>query len=79
MKKLKSFKEQQNKYVAVNASGRVELRLTSSNVPVAVFGNDAVYALLMGDVIQVNLKGGKTVFYKLGGSGNTVSGPYFSL
>ena len=67
------------RYVKVNSSGQVELRLTAGGSPLAYFGHDAVFAILSGDIIQVNRKDGSTVFYKLGESGNTVSGPYMSI
>ncbi len=67
------------RYVIVNQSGQVELRLTSGGAPVSTFASNAQLALLNGNVIQVNLKNGKVVFYKLGSTGNTVSGPYNSL
>lgn len=62
-------------YVAVR-NNRVELRRMNVGAPVATFASGAVYAVLNGDWIQVNLKSGKTVFYRLSASGNTVSGPY---
>lgn len=62
-------------YVVVR-NNRVELRRMNVGSPLATFGNGAVYAILTGNFIQVNLKSGKTVFYKLSASGNTVSGPY---
>jgi hypothetical protein len=66
------------RYVKVNSSGKVELRLTSGGV-LSIFAFDAVFAILTGDIIQANLKNGSTVFYKLSESGNTVSGPYMSI
>jgi len=77
---MESFKE----YIAEGAhpvyvvvkNNRVELRRMGVGSPVAAFGQGAVYAVLTGDHIQVNLKNGKTVFYKLSNSGLGVSGPY---
>lgn len=62
-------------YVVVK-NNRVELRRMGAGSPVATFAQGAVYAVLTGDHIQVNLKNGKTVFYKLSTSGLNVSGPY---
>jgi hypothetical protein len=67
------------RYVVVTSSGTVELRLTSGGGPLARFGHDAVFAVMMGDLIQVNKKDGQTVFYKLGTTGYSVSGPYLSI
>lgn len=67
------------RYVIVNKSGTVELRLTSGGSPVAYFGNNAEFAMLNGNVIQVNLKNGSVVFYKIGANGLAVSGPYLSI
>lgn len=62
-------------YVVVK-NGRVELRRMNVGGPVATFSNGAVHAVLTGNWIQVNLKTGKTVFYQLSASGNSVSGPF---
>jgi len=67
------------RYVVVNSSGTVELRLTSGGAPLAYFGHEAVFAIMMGDLIQVNKKAGQTVFYKLDSTGYAVSGPYMSI
>jgi hypothetical protein len=67
------------RYVVVTSSGTVELRLTSGGGPLAYFGHEAVSAVMMGDLIQVNQKNGRTVFYKLGPTGYSVSGPYMSI
>lgn len=67
------------RYVIVNKSGTVELRLTAGGSPVAYFGNNAEFAMLSGDVVQVNLKNGSVVFYKIGENGLSVSGPYLSI
>lgn len=67
------------RYVVVNSSGTVELRSTAGGSPLSYFAHEAVFAIMMGDVIQVNLKNGKTVFYKLGPTGYSVSGPYMSI
>lgn len=77
---MKTFQQYLNESSApayvVAKNGRVELRRMNVGAPVATFANGAVYAVLNGDWIQVNLKSGKTVFYRLSASGNTVSGPY---
>jgi hypothetical protein len=62
-------------YVTVRG-GRVELRLMNVGGPVAVFSHGAVHAVLTGEWVQVNLRSGKTVFYRLSSSGRSVSGPY---
>lgn len=62
-------------YVIVK-NRRVELKRMNHGAPLATFANGAVYAILTGDYIQVNLENGKTVFYRLSASGNSVSGPY---
>lgn len=62
-------------YVVVR-NNKVELRKIGAGSPSSTFGHGAVFAILTGDLIQVNLKNGKTVFYKLSSSGNSVSGPY---
>jgi hypothetical protein len=67
------------KYVVVNSSGTVELRSTAGGGPIATFGHDAQLAMMSGDVIQVNLKNGKVIFYKLSSTGYAVSGPYITL
>lgn len=67
------------RYVVVNSSGTVELRLTSGGSPLAYFGYDAEFAILSGNIVQVNLNNGKTVFYKLATDGYSVSGPYMSI
>lgn len=61
-------------YVVVRGN-RVELRRMNTGA-IATFGAGAVHAVLTGNLIQVNLKSGKTVFYKLSSNGNSVSGPY---
>jgi len=62
-------------YVVVK-NNKVELRKLGGGTPTATFGNGAVFAILTGNLIQVNLQNGKTVFYKLSSSGTGVSGPY---
>lgn len=62
-------------YVVVKG-GRVELRRMNSGSPSATFGRGAVYAVLSGNMVLVTLQNGKTVFYKISDSGNSVSGPY---
>jgi hypothetical protein len=67
------------RYVVVNPStGVVELKLTSGGT-VAYFSNNAELAMLSGNVVQVNLKNGSVVFYKLTNDGYSVTGPYMSL
>jgi len=63
-------------FVTVNSSKKVELRRMNGGAPLSTFGSNAVFAILSGNMIQVNLANGKTVFYKLSASGNSVSGPY---
>jgi hypothetical protein len=72
-------KSHTGRYVKVNSSGQVELRLTSGGSPLCYFAFDAVFAILMGDLVQVNRKDGSTVFYKLSSDGYGVSGPYMSI
>lgn len=68
------------RYVVVNPStGKVELRLTSGGSPLCYFADNAELAMLSGNVIQVNLKNGSVIFYKLSSDGYCVSGPYMSL
>lgn len=54
---------------------KVELRRMNGGA-IQRFATGAVFAILSGNIVQVNLKSGKTVFYKLSSSGNSVSGPY---
>lgn len=77
---MKSFKQylaetQAPVYVVVK-NNKVHLHRMNVGAPLATFGHGAVFAVLTGNYIQVNLKNGKTVFYKLSSSGNSVSGPY---
>jgi len=77
---MKSFKQyltetQVPVYVVVK-NNKVYLHRMNVGAPLATFGQGAVFAVLTGNYIQVNLKNGKTVFYKLSSSGNSVSGPY---
>jgi len=62
-------------YVVVK-NDKVELRRMNSSSALQRFASGATFAILSGDTVQVNLKTGKTVFYKLTSSGNSVSGPY---
>ena len=62
-------------YVVVK-NNKVELRKLGGGSATATFGAGAVFAVLTGDLIQVNLQNGKTVFYKLSSSGTGVSVPY---
>ena len=77
---MKSFKQYVTESLAppyvVVRNGKVYLHRMNVGAPVASFGQGAVFAVLTGNYIQVNLKNGKTVFYKLSSSGNSVSGPY---
>jgi hypothetical protein len=77
METFKQYIEEEHApvYVVVR-NNRVELRRMGVGSPVAAFAQGAVYAVLTGDHIQVNLKNGKTIFYKLSASGMGVSGPY---
>lgn len=66
------------RYVIVNSSGQVELRAMKIGL-LCTFAFNAQLALLNGNIIQVNLKDGSIVFYKIEGNGNIVSGPYMSV
>jgi hypothetical protein len=66
------------RFVVVNSSNSVELRLASGGI-LATFSSNAELAVLNGNIIQVNLKTGQVVFYKLTNDGYSVTGPYLSL
>jgi hypothetical protein len=67
------------RYVKVNSSGQVEIRLTSGGPPVARFCFNAVLAILTCDLIQVNQNNGPTVSDTLCHNGRVVSAPYLSI
>lgn len=78
MKKFSEYIAENNQvpvYVIVR-NNRVELRRMNSGGAIATFGQGAVYAVITGNLIQVNLSNGKTVFYKLSANNSSVSGPY---
>lgn len=77
MKKFSEYLQESTvpAYVVVR-NNRVELRLMNVGAPIATFAHGAVYAIITGDMVQVNLRSGKTVFYKLSKNQSSVSGPY---
>jgi len=66
------------RFVTVNSSGQVELRLINVGI-ICKFGFNATYAVISGNTIQVNTKDGKLEYYKLSHDGYSVTGPYLGV
>jgi len=50
------------RHVVVNSSGGVELRSTAGGAPLSCFEHEAVFAVMMSDLIRVNKMNWRTFF-----------------
>jgi len=66
-------------YVVVNSHKRAELRLTNGSLLMTLESNVESAYIHSGTIIQINLIGGKVVFYKISDGGYGAVGPFVSL